>query len=73
MSIEVFCHTNIDEYAREEWPSKFTCPPIVGDYVQSKSRRTLKICRITHSLSYCYDSRSEGDGKRAFLDIELHK
>lgn len=64
--IPVFCHTNIDEFKKEEWPKEFLCRPIVGDCVQSKDGALLKIVRIIHCGKSKFDSS-------IVLDIELHR
>ena len=45
------CHTNLDDYNRDKWPTVFLCRPQVGDTVESKRGRTLKIVQITHSMN----------------------
>lgn len=78
MIIEGRCHTNLDDYRREDWVTEFIVRPQVGDYVQSKSGKVLKIVTITH----CYDFKEEGlhgisigkgPEEYCYLDIELHK
>jgi len=49
--IPVMCRTNIDDFQREEWPKQFFCRPIVGDRVESKTEKILKIANII----YCED------------------
>jgi hypothetical protein len=46
--IEGYCFTNLDEYQKECWPEQFVAVPRIGDRVQSKSGRTLKVVGITH-------------------------
>jgi len=46
--ITVHCRTNLDDYKHEEWPKRFCCPPRKGDFVMSKSGKSLKIHEITH-------------------------
>lgn len=72
MEIKGFCHTNLDDYKREEWPTVFCCPPREGDCVLSKDRQLLKICRITHTTEPRTYQHPE-DGVIPVLDIELHK
>lgn len=57
--LPVHCHTNLDDYIREIWPTEFLCTPRVGDYVTSQNGKRLVICAITHSNTK--------------LDIELTK
>lgn len=47
--INVWCHTNIDEFHTQIWPSKVACRPMVGDFIESKDGTTLRIVRIVHS------------------------
>lgn len=49
--IKGYCHTNIDQYKREEWPTEFVAVPLVGDSVEAKSGKTLRVCAITHKMS----------------------
>lgn len=63
--IPCICFTNLDEFAREQWPNFVACRPIVGDKVESSSGKQLKVCAITHSMS---------QGKNfPVLRIELHR
>jgi len=57
------CFTNLDDYSIDKWPTKFTCRPQVGDSVESKRGRRLKIVHITHSMNNVGDP---------LLFIELH-
>ncbi len=45
------CFTNLDGYSFERWPRYFVAVPRVGECVQAKSGRTLRVCRVTH----CHD------------------
>jgi hypothetical protein len=47
--INVICHTNLDDYKTLKWPTQLSCRPQVGDYIESKCGKTLKIIRITHT------------------------
>lgn len=42
------CFTNLDGGKRDQWPKEFVALPRVGDSVEAKSGRTLKIVEITH-------------------------
>ena len=46
--IKVQCRTNLDEYRQEEWPDSFAAPPSIGEHVQTKSGKWLRIVGITH-------------------------
>ena len=72
MYIKGFCHTNLDDYNREVWPTKFVCLPREGDCVESKSGKILKICRITHTTQ-AINFRGPEDGTMPVINIELHK
>jgi hypothetical protein len=69
MNIPVHCHTNLDDYKREDWPETFCVAPRVGDCVQSRDRQVLKIVQITHLMS----RESRPSDERPGLSIELHK
>ena len=46
--IPAICRTNLDDFRREEWPERFFCRPMVGDRVESKTGKILKIASIIH-------------------------
>ncbi len=48
--IPVSCRTNLDDYKREQWPVEMVVRPIVGDRIESKSGKVLKIVSITHAI-----------------------
>ncbi len=62
--IAVRCKTNLDAYLHEVWPMVFPCKPAVGEYVRSKSGKSLKIHTITYTAPYLHDE--------PVLEIELH-
>jgi hypothetical protein len=72
MLIPVSCHTNLDEYKIDKWPT-FMYNPKVGDSVVAESGRKLRIVQITHkelpegSLSYSYFH------KGVYVQVELHQ
>ena len=43
------CHTNLDDYDHEIWPTEFHSVPLEGHRVQAQSGRILKVCGITHA------------------------
>lgn len=45
--IPIVCRTNLDNYQRETWPRTLAFPPRVGDWIQSESRKLLRICEVT--------------------------
>jgi len=69
--IRGYCHTNLDDYQREEWPKEFVALPRVGDCVRSSSGKILKICRITHRITT--DHTDQYAVGRPEIDVELHK
>ncbi|KKM02688.1 hypothetical protein LCGC14_1781920 [marine sediment metagenome] len=70
-SIPVICFTNLDDYSREDWPTEFSCRPMVGDVVQSCGGKELKVVRVTHRASPL-DCSGRLD-LRPHLKVELHK
>ena len=47
----VFCiPDSFSEYATDQWPSMLAFPPRVGDFIQARSGKTLKIVEVTHAL-----------------------
>lgn len=57
------CFTNLDGYEHESWPTQFPIVPQVGNYVESRNGKSLKIVSITVSLS----------GTAATITIELNR
>lgn len=51
--IHAIVFTNLDEYMKEQWPSAFCGIPRVGDRVQAKSGKTLRVVGVTH----CFDEQ----------------
>lgn len=48
--IDATCHTNLDNYQREQWPNKFVALPREGDFVTAKSGAILQVISITHMM-----------------------
>jgi hypothetical protein len=75
--IKVRCRTNLDEFKREDWPQTMVCRPIVGDRVESKDGRQLRVVGITHSRVPVYLSEEANklltDGPEPMLIVELNK
>lgn len=44
------CHTNLDDFKNETWPTVLSCRPEIDDYIQSKNGKKLKINSITHKM-----------------------
>lgn len=61
------CFTNLDDFKREDWPDEFAFPPRVGDYVESRSGKRLKVVSIMHSGGYT------GPSSRPLVVVELHR
>jgi len=66
------CFTNLDDYKDTEWPTHFVTRPIVGDYVEGRSRdgkRRPKLCviAITHTTV------RHGNHTYPTLTVELHR
>lgn len=62
--IPVHCTTNLDDFAREEWPCVMVGMPRVGEKVRSKHGKILTIVSITHRLDAL---------QQPILWIELHR
>ncbi len=48
--IQGHCHTNLDDYQREEWPKMFVAVPKEGDWVEAQSGKVLTVCKVTHCI-----------------------
>lgn len=46
------CRTNLDGYASEFWPERFVAIPEIGQMVEAKSGRILKVCSVTHCIRW---------------------
>ncbi len=70
--IKAHCHTNLDAYQRETWPNLFYAIPNIGDRIESKSGKILKVVSVTHGMTW-----DRGSGPRVeptpTIEIELHK
>ena len=44
--MKINCHTNLDLYPCERWPTELPCRPVVGDIITSSTGLELKVCRI---------------------------
>lgn len=71
MLIEVRCHTNIDKFKREKWPTVMACRPVEGDRVEAESGAYLYVCGVTHAVGKKDNFDSDLAGK-PFLKVELH-
>lgn len=70
--INGYCHTNLDNYDREEWPKVFVSVPRVGECVKSQSGKILKVVRVTH----CISKEEVGlmhHKSMPQIEVELHK
>ena len=57
------CVTNLDGYAKEEWPSVFAKVPEKRDRVVAASGRHLAVVEVRHAMKY---------GK-PYIIVELHR
>lgn len=62
-AINGYCKTNLDDYKREDWPTKFVAVPRVGDWVESKGGKILAVVKVTHRMVAGEPS----------IAVELHK
>jgi hypothetical protein len=60
--IRGYCHTNLDAYKFEAFPTEFVAVPQIDDYVEAASQKKLRVVSITH--------RQDREGP--CLTIELH-
>lgn len=58
--IKIICFSNLDEYKAQEWPDQLPAVPKVGQWLQAKSGKRLRIVNTTWLYS--------GE-----LEVELHK
>jgi len=67
--IKVRCHTNLDRFAKENWPTQMHNPK-VGDWVESESGKRLLIESIVH----LYDNQNVPTMApiKTVLEIELY-
>ena len=63
------CHTNLDDFNREKWPTVFAGIPAKGERVRSESGKELYVVGIVHSQK---DSNYRLEPE-PFLYIELHR
>ena len=72
------CFTNMDRYKHERWPEEFAALPRVGDWVGAKSRTSLRVVAITHTMIAVRDYDNV-DGYKpltknvAGIEVELNK
>lgn len=74
--ISARCFTNLDEYRREKWPSKFVAIPRIGDRIEAKSGKVLKVVSITHKMDEqkaMETSRGATYVSVPYIKIELHR
>lgn len=64
----IVCRTALDSAKFEEWPTEFARVPMVGESVQAKSGRKLRVASVTHSM-YKLGDRDPGV---PYVDVELH-
>lgn len=47
--IRGICHTNLDNYQRVKWPTRFAAVPEIGSHVEASSGVSLRVANITHT------------------------
>jgi len=47
--------TNLDDYKKEKWPYEFVAVPKIGSYIESKSKKILRVLSITHCVLKPYN------------------
>jgi hypothetical protein len=67
------CHTNLDDYDREEWPTQFVAVPREGEWVESKNRKILKVVKVTHVVVKKNIYGGECEQGYPQIRVELHK
>ena len=67
--IKGHCFTNLDDYQKEDWPKMFVALPREGDWVEAKSRKRLRVCKVTHMELTSVDTGISGP----FIKVELTK
>jgi hypothetical protein len=70
--IDGYCRTNLDNYQMEVWPEIFVAVPRVGECIESKSGKVLKVVRITHQ-TYTEEVGLSHHKLMPRIAIELHK
>ena len=73
--IEAHCHTNIDGYQMEKWPTQFVALPGIGDRVQAESGNVLKVVGITHTAKKVFNRTQPGENYITvpYIKVELHR
>ena len=61
------CFTNLDKMNRADWPTRFSFPPRVGDYVEGSGGVRLRVVSVTHR-----QRKVEGMTQPFFM-VELNK
>ncbi len=69
--INAKCTTNLDELSQELWPEQFVAVPRIGDWVESRGCRRLKVVSITHAMARLSAMASDETAVPIVL-IELH-
>jgi hypothetical protein len=73
--IKATCFTNIDGYKHDEWPDRFVAVPREGEWVQSKSGKTLTVVKVAHGMRASTgldDVRSRSGALKPYIRVELH-
>lgn len=72
--IKGYCHTNLDDCKKYQWPNKFVAVPQKGDFIESACKgRVLK----AHDIKHCQATLNNGiyDIKpgEPYIVVELNK
>tara|TARA_Y100000034_G_C6875031_1_gene400036 strand:+ start:1279 stop:1497 length:219 start_codon:yes stop_codon:yes gene_type:complete len=69
--IEGRCRTNLDGYERCKWPEVFVAVPRIGERVEAKDGKRLKVCGVTHLMQA---ERGDPSGPQfPMIEVELTK
>ena len=73
--IPAHCHTNLDAYKNENWPTQFPVVPLIGHRVEAESGKTLVIVGVTWAQRDWAGQAGRLPGaapRQMYLRIELH-
>lgn len=66
--IRGICYTNLDNYKRVKWPTRFAAVPEIGSSVGASSGVSLKVVNITH-----VNIETENSYDPILIKVELNK
>ena len=67
------CNVSLDDYKREVWPTRFVEIPRKGDFVKSRSGKTLKVTYVTHTSQHTPIYPDRYNSEIPIIEIELHR